>query len=157
MPFQPHSSNAARSPVPCGLGVKRVILQAPPPAAYRQCYWPVPFQLRSHMNEPLCRRCTATIFMITPWRLPVWRAGRAGLLALLALRIEPLVSGSGIPQVELMVRGQMRMNWLRVLLCKFAGTLVSLSGGLLLAARAFHHDGHRRWRGCGTFVGRTRR
>ena len=42
-----------------------------------------------------------------------------GLLALLALRIEPLVSGSGIPQVELMVRGQMRMNWLRVLLCKF--------------------------------------
>ena len=52
------------------------------------------------------------------------------LLALLALRIEPLVSGSGIPQIELMVRGQMRMNWLRVLLCKFAGTLVSLSGGL---------------------------
>jgi len=52
------------------------------------------------------------------------------LLALLALRVEPLVSGSGIPQVELMVRGQMRMNWLRVLLCKFAGTLVSLSGGL---------------------------
>ena len=52
------------------------------------------------------------------------------LLALLALRLEPLVSGSGIPQVELMVRGQMRMNWLRVLLCKFAGTLVSLSGGL---------------------------
>ena len=52
------------------------------------------------------------------------------LLALLALRIEPLVSGSGIPQVELMVRGQMRMNWLRVLLCKFCGTLVSLSGGL---------------------------
>ena len=52
------------------------------------------------------------------------------LLAVLALRVEPLVSGSGIPQVELMVRGQMRMNWLRVLLCKFAGTLVSLSGGL---------------------------
>ena len=52
------------------------------------------------------------------------------LLALLALRLEPLVSGSGIPQVELMVRGQMRMNWPRVLLCKFGGTLVSLSGGL---------------------------
>lgn len=52
------------------------------------------------------------------------------LLALLVLHLEPLVSGSGIPQVELMVRGQMRMNWLRVLLCKFAGTLVSLSGGL---------------------------
>ena len=52
------------------------------------------------------------------------------MLALLALRVEPLISGSGIPQVELMVRGQMRMNWLRVLLCKFFGTLVSLGGGL---------------------------
>ena len=52
------------------------------------------------------------------------------LLALLVLRVEPLVSGSGIPQVELMVRGQMKMSWLRVLLSKFTGTLVSLSGGL---------------------------
>lgn len=52
------------------------------------------------------------------------------LLAVLALRIEPLVSGSGIPQVELMTRGQLRMSWLRVLLCKFFGTLVSLSGWL---------------------------
>jgi len=53
-----------------------------------------------------------------------------GLLAVLSLRIEPLISGSGIPQVELMVRGQMRMNWLRTLLSKFFGTLISLTGGL---------------------------
>lgn len=51
-------------------------------------------------------------------------------LALLALRLEPLVGGSGIPQVELMVRGQARMCWWRVLLTKFWGTLVSLTGGL---------------------------
>lgn len=51
-------------------------------------------------------------------------------LALLALRLEPLVGGSGIPQVELMVRGKARMCWWRVLLTKFWGTLVSLTGGL---------------------------
>lgn len=47
------------------------------------------------------------------------------------LRIEPLISGSGIPQVELMVAGRIPpMRWLRVLLAKFAGTLISLSAGL---------------------------
>lgn len=51
-------------------------------------------------------------------------------LAWLLLRLEPLTSGSGIPQVELMVAGQMRMNWFRVLWTKFAATLISLTGGL---------------------------
>ncbi|MBQ9406299.1 MAG: chloride channel protein [Desulfovibrio sp.] len=52
------------------------------------------------------------------------------MMSLLLLRREPLISGSGIPQVELMVHGHMRMRWLRVLLCKFTGTLISLTGGL---------------------------
>ena len=52
------------------------------------------------------------------------------LLSMLLLRAEPLISGSGIPQVELMLHGHFRMQWLRVLLCKFTGTLVSLTGGL---------------------------
>lgn len=51
-------------------------------------------------------------------------------LAWLLLRLEPLVSGSGIPQVELMVAGQMRMTWLRLLWTKFVATLISLTGGL---------------------------
>ena len=53
------------------------------------------------------------------------------LLSLLLLRIEPLISGSGIPQVELQVAGLIApMHWLRVLWTKFLGTLISLSAGL---------------------------
>ncbi len=52
------------------------------------------------------------------------------MLSLVLLQLEPSISGSGIPQVELMVHDKLRMRWLRVLLCKFTGTLISLSGGL---------------------------
>ncbi len=52
------------------------------------------------------------------------------VISVLLLRVEPLISGSGIPQIELMVKGKLRMNWLRVLLCKFAGALAALTGGL---------------------------
>lgn len=53
-----------------------------------------------------------------------------GLLAWRLLRYEPLISGSGIPQVELAVAGHLPMRWGRVLWAKFAGTLISLTGGL---------------------------
>lgn len=53
-----------------------------------------------------------------------------GLLARLLLRYEPLISGSGIPQVELAVAGHLPMRWAQVLWAKFAGTLISLTGGL---------------------------
>lgn len=42
----------------------------------------------------------------------------------------PLISGSGIPQVELAIRGKLPMPWARVLINKFVGTLLSLIGGL---------------------------
>ena len=54
-----------------------------------------------------------------------------GLLAHALLRHEPLISGSGIPQVELMVLGRLpAMRWARVLWCKFVATLAALSAGL---------------------------
>ena len=53
-----------------------------------------------------------------------------GLVAWRLLRHEPLISGSGIPQVELAVAGHLPMRWARVLWAKFAGTLISLTGGL---------------------------
>lgn len=54
-----------------------------------------------------------------------------GLLAHLLLRHEPLISGSGIPQVELMILGSLPpMRWGRVLWCKFTGTLAALWAGL---------------------------
>ena len=47
----------------------------------------------------------------------------------------PLISGSGIPQTELIVRGRLhisRREWLRILPAKFAGCLISTLGGLSL-------------------------
>ncbi|MDO5483388.1 MAG: chloride channel protein [Desulfovibrionaceae bacterium] len=63
----------------------------------------------------------------------VWSfLGLMALLAWLLLRYEPLISGSGIPQTELALAGHLPMPWGRLLWAKFAGTLVSLSGGLSL-------------------------
>ena len=52
------------------------------------------------------------------------------VIAWLMVRHEPLISGSGIPHVELVLRGKMPMPWRRILWTKFIGTLASLSGGL---------------------------
>ena len=60
----------------------------------------------------------------------------AGLLLMaltagLPLRYEPLIGGSGIPQVELIAAGKLPpMRWARVLWCKFVATLAALSAGL---------------------------
>ncbi|MDI3481893.1 MAG: hypothetical protein PWQ97_1548 [Tepidanaerobacteraceae bacterium] len=45
---------------------------------------------------------------------------------------EPSVSGSGIPQIKGLLSGQMRMNWIRVLLYKFTGGIIALGFGLSL-------------------------
>ena len=68
------------------------------------------------------------------WAVALWflaLAGAAGLVTLL-LRWEPYISGSGIPQVEGEMVGQVHQRWWRVLLCKFAGGLLSLGAGLSL-------------------------
>src|SRR5690625_465849 len=54
------------------------------------------------------------------------------LLSILYLHWERLIGGSGIPQVEIMIHGDLQMNWWRVLLTKFFGALTSLAGGLSL-------------------------
>lgn len=81
------------------------------------------------------------------WELVTGRAARLGapgiaawfvLLALLALLVrrlllaEPLISGSGIPQFEGEMMGGLDSNWLRVLLCKLAGGVLCVLGGLSL-------------------------
>ncbi|MEG1849688.1 MAG: chloride channel protein, partial [Oscillospiraceae bacterium] len=48
------------------------------------------------------------------------------------LRLEPLISGSGIPQFEGEVTGQLHARWLRVLLCKALGGILCVFGGLSL-------------------------
>ena len=45
---------------------------------------------------------------------------------------EPMISGSGIPQVEGEVLGKLKENWKRVLPAKFLGGFLCLLGGLSL-------------------------
>lgn len=69
-----------------------------------------------------------------PFRCAVW------FLILMALawivgrlvKWEPMISGSGIPQVEGEVSGRLSQNWKRVLPTKFAGGFLCMLGGLSL-------------------------
>lgn len=69
-----------------------------------------------------------------PWFVPVWLLIMiiASLLASLLLRWEPFISGSGIPQVEGELLGELDQKWWRVLLAKCAGGLLSIGCGLSL-------------------------
>lgn len=78
-------------------------------------------QIRAHdLSDPLAAGCVIAFLL------------SMGLLSWLLLRLEPLVSGSGIPQTELALAGRLPFPWLRILWVKFVATLVSLSGGLSL-------------------------
>ena len=50
----------------------------------------------------------------------------------LCLRIEPMIGGSGIPQVKGELVGRMFQNWWRVILCKLAGGTMAIGAGLSL-------------------------
>ncbi|HIX62875.1 MAG TPA: ClC family H(+)/Cl(-) exchange transporter [Candidatus Mediterraneibacter colneyensis] len=69
-----------------------------------------------------------------PVRIILWFA----VLLLLAwitgrlVKWEPMISGSGIPQVEGEVLGKLKQDWKRVLPAKFAGGFLCLLGGLSL-------------------------
>lgn len=73
---------------------------------------------------------------------PVRIAGWFAVLMLLAVIVgklvkwEPMISGSGIPQVEGEVTGKLTQNWKRVLPAKFAGGFLCLLGGLSLGREA---------------------
>lgn len=67
-----------------------------------------------------------------------YMAGWFAVLMLMAFAVgkllsyEPLISGSGIPQVEGEVVGKLQQNWWRVLIAKFAGGFICMLGGLAL-------------------------
>ncbi|MFV0516171.1 MAG: ClC family H(+)/Cl(-) exchange transporter [Aminipila sp.] len=57
------------------------------------------------------------------------------LLALLIsglVKIEPMISGSGIPQAKADASGELSLCWWKVIICKFTGCLLALGGGLSL-------------------------
>lgn len=68
------------------------------------------------------------------WFIPVWFIilAVAALVVAALLRWEPLISGSGIPQIEGEIMGELDPSWWKVLLGKLAGGLLSLGCGLSL-------------------------
>ncbi len=69
-----------------------------------------------------------------PHLIPVW----AGVLILIAIAVgklvkyEPMISGSGIPQVEGVLLGKLKMSWWKVIVGKFIGGVLSIGSGLSL-------------------------
>ena len=48
------------------------------------------------------------------------------------VKIEPMASGSGIPQIKGILLGKMHMNWIRVLCSKFVGGVIAIGSGMSL-------------------------
>ena len=69
-----------------------------------------------------------------PWAAVAWFGALAvaAVLVSLLLKWEPMISGSGIPQVEGEILGEFEQSWWKVLLAKLAGGLLSLGCGLSL-------------------------
>ena len=65
------------------------------------------------------------ILHTNPYLLTAWIIflSLIGLLLGIIVKKEPMISGSGIPQVEGMIIGYIKVNWLRVLLLKLIGTI----------------------------------
>lgn len=68
------------------------------------------------------------------WMIPVWFAFLIGaaFAVLMLLKWEPFISGSGIPQVEGEMMGEIRPCWWRVIIAKMAGGLIAIGSGLSL-------------------------
>lgn len=71
---------------------------------------------------------------LKPVLIPVWVVFMLilGYFMGLLIKKEPMISGGGIPQVEGVILRKFDMNWLRVIIGKFAGSLVSIGSGLSL-------------------------
>ncbi|WPX10159.1 ClC family H(+)/Cl(-) exchange transporter [Caldicellulosiruptor danielii] len=67
-----------------------------------------------------------------------WILGWAIVLIIVAyisgiiLKKEPMISGSGIPQVSGIVRGLLKVDWFKILFCKFLGGVLCIGSGLSL-------------------------
>lgn len=68
------------------------------------------------------------------WYIALWFVALIiiGYIISLLLRIEPLASGSGIPQVKGFLLGRLKMNWLKLIIVKFSGGIMAIGAGLSL-------------------------
>lgn len=55
-----------------------------------------------------------------------------GYIVGLLVKIDPMIKGSGIPQVQGYLIGKFNMNWLKVIVLKFLGGIITLGTGLSL-------------------------
>lgn len=82
----------------------------------------------------------ATLFKIVNWvkiswvNIIVWFIILMiiGFVISLLIKWEPDISGSGIPQIEAEVTGQISQNWLKVIIAKIVGGALAVLGGLSL-------------------------
>lgn len=68
------------------------------------------------------------------WLIPIWLLGLivAGWLVGKLVKKEPMISGSGIPQIEGVLIQKLQMNWWKVILGKFLGGIICIGAGLSL-------------------------
>ncbi|MDK2805637.1 MAG: hypothetical protein PWQ94_801 [Thermoanaerobacterium sp.] len=66
--------------------------------------------------------------------LPIWLVFLValGIFTNYILKLEPMISGSGIPQVEGTIIGYFKLNWLKIFILKFVGTILMIGAGLSL-------------------------
>lgn len=68
------------------------------------------------------------------WLVPVWFAALVVLAWFVGMLVksEPMISGSGIPQVEGLLLRRFNMNWWKTIIYKFVGGIISIGAGLSL-------------------------
>jgi len=68
------------------------------------------------------------------WMIPIWFLGliAGGWFVGKLVKKEPMISGSGIPQVEGILLQKLQMNWWKVILGKFFGGIICIGAGLSL-------------------------
>ena len=68
------------------------------------------------------------------WMIPIWFIGLiiGGWFVGKLVKKEPMISGSGIPQIEGILSDKLYMNWWKVILGKFLGGIICIGAGLSL-------------------------
>lgn len=68
------------------------------------------------------------------WLIPIWFVVLiiGGLIVGFLVKKEPMISGSGIPQVEGVLHRKLNMNWWKVIAGKFVGGVICIGAGLSL-------------------------
>jgi len=68
------------------------------------------------------------------WLIPIWFLGliAGGWFVGKLVKKEPMISGSGIPQIEGVLSQKLQMNWWKVIIGKFLGGVICIVAGLSL-------------------------